>query len=68
MNPGIVMRQPIAEPAFVNARRIEKMPQVDDENELLDSSIHRARRSRLPRQITMNDALKGMTVRFAQED
>jgi 2Fe-2S ferredoxin len=40
----------------------------DDENELLDGSSHRNETSRLSCQITMTDALAGLSVTIAPED
>jgi 2Fe-2S ferredoxin len=40
----------------------------EDENDLLDSSIHRADHSRLSCQIMISAALAGMTVTVAPED
>lgn len=43
-------------------------PIGDDENDLLDSSDHRAPNSRLSCQITLSDALDGLRVTIAPED
>lgn len=43
-------------------------PMTEDENDLLDSSDHRAGASRLSCQIMLSDNLDGMTVRIAPED
>ncbi len=39
-----------------------------DENDLLDSSDHRDKYSRLSCQVPVTDAIEGMTVTIAQED
>jgi 2Fe-2S ferredoxin len=46
-----------------------KLPAMsDDENDLLDSSDHRAANSRLSCQVAITDDLDGMTVTIAKED
>ncbi|MET0251349.1 MAG: 2Fe-2S iron-sulfur cluster-binding protein [Novosphingobium sp.] len=54
----------IVDPEF--ADRLPRMS--DDEDDLLDSSDHRAATSRLSCQIPMNAALDGMKVTIAPED
>ena len=52
------------DPAFA-----EKLPEaVEEENELLDSSLHRTPTSRLSCQVKWSDALDGMRVTLAPED
>ena len=52
------------DPAFA-----DKLPAMsEDENDLLDSSDHRAESSRLSCQIEMSDALDGLRVTIAPED
>ncbi len=52
------------DPAFA-----DKLPQMsDDENDLLDSSDHRDKNSRLSCQIPLTAELDGMTVTIAEED
>jgi ferredoxin, 2Fe-2S len=47
----------------------DKLPAMsEDENDLLDSSDHRDRYSRLSCQIPMSDALDGLKVTIAEED
>lgn len=43
-------------------------PQLDDENDLLDSSDHRQANSRLSCQIILSDEHEGISVRVAPED
>lgn len=46
-----------------------KLPEMDeDENDLLESSDHRDKRSRLSCQIPFDDDLDGLKVSIAQED
>jgi ferredoxin, 2Fe-2S len=52
------------EPAFLDKIGVP----VDDENELLDSSMHRRSTSRLSCQIQWSDALDGLRVTLAPED
>jgi 2Fe-2S ferredoxin len=40
----------------------------EDENALLDGSLHRDARSRLACQIRMNDDLSGLRLTIAEED
>jgi 2Fe-2S ferredoxin len=48
---------------------IGKLPVMsDDENDLLDSSDHRAETSRLSCQLPFNDALDGLRVTIAPDD
>jgi 2Fe-2S ferredoxin len=47
---------------------VDPGPPGEDENDLLDSSDHRTGRSRLSCQITMSEALSGLTVRIAPDD
>ena len=52
------------DPAFA-----DKMPEMtEDESDLLDSSDHRNEFSRLSCQITLTDAMAGLTVTIAPED
>ncbi len=47
----------------------ERLPEMSvDENELLDSSSHRAATSRLSCQIRLNETLSGLNVTIAEED
>ncbi len=52
------------DPAFAD----KLSPMSDDENDLLDSSDHRAPTSRLSCQIAFTDALDGLKVTIAPED
>jgi len=52
------------DPAFM-----DRLPEaVDEENELLDSSMHRTPTSRLSCQLKWTDALDGLRVTLAPED
>jgi ferredoxin, 2Fe-2S len=54
---------------YVDEEWLDKIdPLDDDENELLDSSLHREENSRLSCQIEMVDALDGLRVTIAPED
>ncbi len=54
----------IVDPAFM-----DKLPEMsEDEDDLLDSSDHRAENSRLSCQIPMTADLDGLKVRIAEED
>jgi len=54
---------------FVNGNQLELLPPMsDDENELLESSSHRLKNSRLSCQINMSEALGGLEVEIAPED
>ena len=54
---------------FVDEAYVDKLPAMsDDENDLLDSSDHRAPNSRLSCQIPVSSAIEGMTVIIAPED
>src|SRR6185436_7457022 len=54
---------------FVDEAYVDKLPAMsDDENDLLDSSDHRAPNSRLSCQIPVSSAIEGMTVTIAPED
>jgi 2Fe-2S ferredoxin len=44
------------------------MPMNEDENDLLDSGNYRNEQSRLACQITLTEALDGLTVGIAPED
>lgn len=46
----------------------QPLPIGDDENDLLDSSSHRAANSRLSCQIQFDNTLDGLAVRIAPED
>lgn len=53
----------------VDPASLDALPPIgDDENDLLDSSEHRDKRSRLSCQIPMSDALSGLRVTIAPED
>jgi 2Fe-2S ferredoxin len=52
------------DPAHADALR----PMSEDESDLLDSSRHRTRSSRLACQITFGPHLDGLAVTIAQED
>ena len=52
------------DPAFTDALP----PMSEDENDLLDSSSHRDATSRLSCQISLTDALSGLSVKIAEED
>lgn len=54
----------LIDPAFAD----KVSPMSEDENDLLDSSSHRAETSRLSCQIQLNAALDGMRVTIAEED
>ena len=54
---------------YVDPRFAERLPSMtDEENDLLDSSGHRAQASRLSCQIPLTSELDGMVVRVAPED
>jgi 2Fe-2S ferredoxin len=54
----------LVDPAFA-----DRLPRLtDEENDLLDSSDHRAQASRLSCQIPMSNELDGLVVRIAPED
>jgi len=54
---------------YVDPAFADRLPPIsEDENDLLDSSDHRAAASRLSCQISLSDALDGLTVRIAPED
>jgi ferredoxin, 2Fe-2S len=54
---------------YVDAAFADKIPSMDaDENDLLDSTSHRAPESRLSCQIPMSAALDGLRVTIAPED
>jgi len=54
---------------FVDAGDQERLPPISaDENDLLESSDHRAENSRLSCQIPFSDALSGLRVTIAPED
>jgi 2Fe-2S ferredoxin len=54
----------LIDPAF-----LDRLPPMgNDENDLLDGSLHRADNSRLSCQILMTEALDGMKLSVAAED
>lgn len=54
---------------YVDPAFLDKLPAMsEDESDLLDSSEHRIGASRLSCQLTMTEALDGLTVRIAPED
>lgn len=54
---------------FVEDAYADKLPPIsEDENDLLDSSDHRAANSRLSCQLPISAAIDGMTVTIAPED
>lgn len=54
---------------YVDPAFADRLPSMsEDENDLLDSSDHRAQASRLSCQIPLSDELDGLTVRIAPED
>ncbi|MGX7896016.1 2Fe-2S iron-sulfur cluster-binding protein [Tsuneonella sp. HG222] len=54
---------------FVDPAFADRLPPMgEDENDLLDSSDHRAQASRLSCQIPMSAELDGLAVRIAPED
>jgi ferredoxin, 2Fe-2S len=54
---------------FVDDSFADKLPAMsEDENDLLDSSDHRAGNSRLSCQLQFTDALDGLKVTIAPED
>jgi len=54
---------------YVDEAFVDALPPMrGDENDLLDSSDHRAANSRLSCQVTMNAALDGLKVTIAPED
>jgi len=54
---------------WVDPEFMDRLPEaVDEENELLDSSLHRKPTSRLSCQLQWTDALDGLRVTLAPED
>lgn len=54
---------------YVDPAYADKLPAMtSDENEMLDSTLHRTATSRLSCQIRFEDALVGMTLTIAPED
>jgi len=54
---------------FVDEDALSDLPEITaDEDDLLDSSEHRASRSRLSCQIIYSDALSGLRIQIAPED
>jgi ferredoxin, 2Fe-2S len=54
---------------YIDAAFAEAVPPMsDDENDLLDSSAHRQRNSRLSCQIPFSNALDGLSVTIAPEE